>query len=694
MNSLRVKICIVALSVMTISNILIVTLSLKKSKKSLEQEMVKSLTESVHATADSVRASNEKEFKMLETLAAIPDIRNPEISLLDKAHIIYGALSLDKDYIDVAILDENGMSWINNGEKMISFAERDYYQQPFKTGKRYVTDPFINKVTNSMAIFYSVPVFDSDNKIINVIFCVIDGYKLSDLACDHKAGNERPSSIISLNTGLTIASENHDLVASEEILNEATHSNNINYSTTYEMVQKGETNYSTYKKDNEKFICAFERIPDTNWMSINTIPFNDFQSSINNLRTGIIILALVIMILSIALLAFVITMAIKPLNKVKSAINEIATGNADLTKRIDIKTNDEVGDVVKGFNLFENKLQSIISDIMISKDSLQAVGKNMSENAKETTDAISEVYVNIANMQNDIIKQSESVQNTVSAVTEISSNIKSLENMIDNQSVGVTNASSSVSDLISNISNINALINDMSDFFTKLLSTTDGSVEKQQLVSKKLSEIEAQSQTLQNANAVISRIANKTKLLAMNAAIEAAHAGEAGKGFSVVADEIKRLSETSARESNNITEQLSHIMESIIDVVQSSTESTKSLTTISDLISSTNSLVTNIKESMAEQNYKSSQIKETLNTMTNHTSEVLSASKEMSVGNKAILIEVENLQDSTNSIKDNMIKISRNADKINESGNELKEIAPKMKTSIKNISLQIDRFKI
>ena len=78
--------------------------SIRSAKASLEKEMSKTIVESVHATADSIRASNEKEFKMIETLASLPEIKNPEISLLDKTHTIYGATYTDDDYIDVCIL--------------------------------------------------------------------------------------------------------------------------------------------------------------------------------------------------------------------------------------------------------------------------------------------------------------------------------------------------------------------------------------------------------------------------------------------------------------------------------------------------------------------------------------------------------------------------------------------------------------
>ena len=130
------------------------------------------------------------------------------------------------------------------------------------------------------------------------------------------------------------------------------------------------------------------------------------------------------------ILILIINMSIKPLLVVKKAINEIATGNADLTKRIPINSKDEIGDVVAGFNKFEEKLHRIVTDIKHSQNTLLEVGSKMNESASETTDSISNVYENIEEMRKQIITQGESVQHTAAAVTQISSNIQSLEKII------------------------------------------------------------------------------------------------------------------------------------------------------------------------------------------------------------------------------------------------------------------------
>ena len=375
-------------------------------------------------------------------------------------------------------------------------------------------------------------------------------------------------------------------------------------------------------------------------------------------------------------------------------LKEMATGEADLTKRVTLRVLDEIGDLVINFNAFCDKLQQIIGETKKSKNELSNSGESMSASTQETASSITQIISNIESISHQINTQSGSVQQTAGAVDEISANIESLNQMIEHQSSGVSQASAAVEQMIGNISSVNNSVEKMASSFDELQTNANTGFKMQNDVNERILQIETQSEMLQDANQAISSIAEQTNLLAMNAAIEAAHAGEAGKGFAVVADEIRKLSETSSAQSKTIGEQLNKIKAQINEVVTASNESSRSFGVVSQKIQETDQLVMQIKSAMEEQNQGSQQITSALKTMNDSTEEVRAASVEMSNGNKLILEEVQNLQSATTEMKGSMEEMSAGARKINETGAVLSDISHQVETAIDKIGKQIDLFKV
>ena len=184
------KIILTVLIGTVISNLIIGVVVCLNSSKSLQQMMYEDLLHSVNAVANEMRLNNEREIRMLQTLASDSRMKDPAVSLAEKVAIARAATSLDKDYIDVSVLDMNGQGLDKSSGAVFSASSKEYFTGA-KGGKLVITDPSVDEKTKEVTMTYSYPVKDSSGRVINVLYCVVNGFKLSDLCMSHPMSKNR-----------------------------------------------------------------------------------------------------------------------------------------------------------------------------------------------------------------------------------------------------------------------------------------------------------------------------------------------------------------------------------------------------------------------------------------------------------------------------------------------------------------------
>lgn len=429
-----------------------------------------------------------------------------------------------------------------------------------------------------------------------------------------------------------------------------------------------------------------------NWYMAMRIPLSPKFFVINAITPFAVCLAIII-IATAVLLCIQLGTNIATLRK---AVDELSSGNADLTKRVQLGSRSSitvVNQLVDSVNTFIKKLQTIVASVKESNGSLVESGEKLTSSTEDSASSITEILANIQQLDQNLSKQTGSVDQTAGAIEHISEGIKSLNTLITSQTDSVSEASAAVEQMLGNISSVNSISQRLEAQFAELNGKTVQSVTKQEQVNEMIMKVQEQSQMLQEANLVISSIAEQTSLLAMNAAIEAAHAGEAGKGFSVVADEISKLSENSSQQSKTIGDQLSYIENSISSIVDVSKDSQEMLSTVTDDLKNTDALIREIGGAMKEQQEGSNQINTALSMLRNNSTEVLNSSQQMSEKSLAIIDSVKTLENATAEMKTGMSEMLTGAKKINDTSNALSVISTELGDSIKNISVQLDQFK-
>ena len=602
---------------------------------------------------------------------------------------------IDPSFDFMGIAGQDGLMYDSNGN-FTDISHEDFFTAIYTNGKQqYISDPVPSPDGIGYIFYISAPVTNSNKSFWGVVVGALALSKVNYQITQSSFSENSFTYAIDSKGNIIAHPEAEKIMQNFYAMGDEQSGFEGYTALTQSMLlnQKG----SSMVKDNGKnavFYVFYCPINHTNWSLAIAINQIEITSIAKKSAFQICFISIIIAVVLLIVTSIYLTLLVHPLVRLKNSIIEIASGDADLTKRIEVKSKDEVGEVVLGFNTFTENLRHIIMRIKESKDDLARIDGDMASTTKETGSSINKIISHISTVSGQIDLQGQSVEETADQVNQIAKNIDSLNALIENQSSGVTQASAAVEQMLGNITSVTRSTEHMVESFDALETDTTTGIAKQNTVDEQIQQIQEQSQMLMEANKVISKIASETNLLAMNASIEAAHAGDAGQGFSVVADEIHNLSESSSRQSKRIRDELQKIQDSIEKVVLSSAEAKNSFQSVTQKIRETDQLVQQIKGAMEESEIGSRQITEALKMMNDSTSDVRVSSGNMSAGNQGILNQVKKLQMATEEIKMSMSEMTSSANQISSNGKTLGDISETMQISIAKIGSQIDLFSV
>jgi len=428
------------------------------------------------------------------------------------------------------------------------------------------------------------------------------------------------------------------------------------------------------------------------WMAVTVVPYKTVMAQVQQMTMVLTILGVVILLTVTIIIFFVarsITAPIKNMEKVLGLV-----GEGDFTQTIEVKSNDEIGNMSRFLNVTLDKIKNLIKVIKEQAIELAKVGTSLSSNMTETAAAINQITANIQSIKGRAINQSASVSETNATMEQITSNIHKLNEQVERQTASVSQSSSAIEEMLANVQSVTQTLVKNKDNVNSLTAASEIGRSSLQGVAQNIEEITKESEGLLEINAVMENIASQTNLLSMNAAIEAAHAGEAGKGFAVVAGEIRKLAENSSVQSKTISTVLKKIKASIDKITKSTNDVLQKFETIDEHIRTVSEQEENIRNAMEEQSQGSKQVLQAVGNLNDITQHVKSESSEMRTGSKEVINEGKNLEIITQEITGGMNEMATGADQINIAVNQVNDLTVVNHDKVETLMREVDRFRV
>jgi len=602
--------------------------------------------------------------------------------------------------------------WYRDGDNILMYAlpedefndpeAGDYYHIPRKMGRTMLLDPYLDDVGGKMILNTTIaaPIFSRNvpGKVLGVIGIDIAVDTIQRMVESHEPFGGGFTAVFSRN-GTIVAHFDTDRIGENlrkteqdmagpylDSFLEAVMNGRLFYFTNF--IVSANANYNVY------VVPIHIGNHDDSWSYAIAVPLKTILQAVNQMLDIALIISIIVLALVILVAVLLSRTISRPIIKVTDTLKDISEGEGDLCRSIVVSSNDEIGSLSHYFNQTLEKIKNLVIIIKKEAVSLSGIGNDLASNMQETAAAVNEITANIQSIKGRIISQSASVSETHATMEQVTVNINKMNSNVEDQNFHVSQASAAIEQMVANIQSVTETLIKNSLNVKTLKEASDVGRSGLQEVAGGIQNIARESEGLLEINSVMENIASQTNLLSMNAAIEAAHAGDAGKGFAVVADEIRKLAESSGKQSKTIGTVLKKMKESIDKI----TVSTKSVLNRFEAIDSSVKIVSEqeeiIRNAMEEQRTGSKQVLDGIGHVKEITRQVKDSSNEMLVGAKEVIDESTHLEKVTQEITAGMNEMASGANQINVAVNHVNEISGNNREGIDALIREVTRFKV
>lgn len=582
------------------SALLLVTVSLLTTKQyfTMQDELTQQVEASVTEIVDGVRNTVAAEINGRKAIAAYAtsmmetDLSPKHISdvmtrpIVKETFLLVG-LGFEKDGSNI----NNDPSW-NPGSGWDPRV-RPWYKAAKNAGKLIITAPYADSATNEILVSIAAPVRDNGT-FIGAIFYDVSLAGLAELVNQVKLFDAGYVFIVS-EDGTTIA--HPDTKLNGKAMSEYMPNVQIR-----EQTQQVILNGTSYTLD-------FASVPGENWYVGVILDESVAYQSIADLRNSSIVYTLIALLLSIAILLLLIRTLMRPLDHLNTAIQDVASGEGDLTQRLDTNTDTEFAKLAQGFNTFTGSLQQLIKQS-------KAIGGDILQGSENTSIGLQKSASAMQEQLRELEQLATAMHEMATTASDVASNAQGAASAAKEADEATVDGTDIVSDTTKAIDDLSVRI--------------DEAVEEVQV-------LESATANIETILKVINDIADQTNLLALNAAIEAARAGESGRGFAVVADEVRTLAQRTQQSTTEIR--------NMIERLQSSA------TSVASAMNQSKDKATNAVVRAQEANHALERIRSSIQQISDMNIQIASAAEEQS-------LVAEEINNNTVKIKDLSVQVA------------------------------------
>lgn len=440
--------------------------------------------------------------------------------------------------------------------------------------------------------------------------------------------------------------------------------------------------------DGKRWLAKAHTIEGVNWRLVSIMQerevYKDFYRML--LLMGIIGIALFVLF---TIVAFIFAARItQPIGAMSTLLKSVAEG--DCSARMAESGNDEFALLAKDFN---SSFKQIGQSINAVKERAEEMG-NTSSSIAQVAASVRKSAENMGQTINNIQLHTDSAKDMAGAVGTINDAITAVHSSVEGQTKSVDKSEQAAKAIVQNMDSFAKMFTEAEDMLNSMVSQADDGRQKLASVNDTISQLAEKSGAILGTSRMIQSIAAQTNLLAMNAAIEAAHAGESGRGFAVVADEIRKLAESSNKEGKRAAEVIGQSLEIIEGMTKAGGVLGETLGKVYDLADKTRERQSDMAHSVENQRVLSEDITEAVEEIRQSSDSTLHESLECIESGKMLCEKLTSLGNMAASIRENAASMTEGVHNVNTAAHEMDSAAKENAVNARALLDEMERFKV